>query len=148
MVETLKEKTKREVASSAADIDLVKVAGITGGDISFDGEWPAVKWANGQKSLGWYDVFDGKQVIEGRKRLCLWRGEFSEYGGNDMEKCGLVTGENFVAFVYPREELTGEIITREGITPFRKWPVGILNPVFLEARDIALKRIGLDKKAA
>lgn len=137
MTEKLTLQPPSEVALLAENIDLIQVAKATGGNISFLQDSPVVNWANERRSLEWRDEYDGLQKVEGKKTLFLWAGE---WGRGGLEHCGLVTGKDFIAFVYPKEELCGEIITRDGISSF-KGPDGIYNPLFLEARALALAKL-------
>jgi hypothetical protein len=140
------EVTPKEVAFSAADIDLVEVAKRTRGHVFFDSEGqPRVTWGEHHApSLEWIDANSGLTKIEGEKTLNFWRGQ---WGGPLMETCGLVMGEDFVAFVHPRDlnapkegndYVTAEIIS-DGRIDQIEVPVGVFNPVFLKAREIADK---------
>jgi hypothetical protein len=142
-----------EVALSAADIDLVEVARLTGGKVSFgQDKQPTVLWGrNGRSSLGWVDEYDGLTKVEGQKTLKFWRGE---WGGTGMELSGVVMGKDFVAFVHPREsmwekeegELVAEIISAGKIKSLIA-PEGVFNPAFIEARNIADRNVEAYKTA-
>jgi hypothetical protein len=138
-----------EKAISAADIDLVEVARVTGGKISFDGNnQPHVSWGeNNYSSLEWRQEYDGITPIEGEETLWLWRGE---WGGGDMELYGLVMGKDFVAFVDSNDgkmydqkdgELAAEIISGGKVQKPIIAPEGVFNPAFVKAREIAHKNI-------
>ena len=139
MTERSRPQPKSEVALAGENIDFLHVAQATEGSLSFHNESPTINWDNGRRRLEWRNKNNGLQRGESRKTFFFWRGE---WGGGGMENCGLVSGKDFVAFVYPSDELNAEIITKEGVKEIRG-NEGIYNPVFLEARKIAL-----EKKAA
>ncbi|HYM65587.1 MAG TPA: hypothetical protein VES68_03840, partial [Candidatus Sulfotelmatobacter sp.] len=80
------------------------------------------------------------------RTLKLWRGE---WGGGGMEACGLVMGEDFVAFVYPNQEpiIEAEIISKDGIK-YIKGSEGIFNPAFTSARNLAREKLRQSAQAA
>lgn len=125
---------KKDVALLASDIDLDEVAQRTGGSTSkIDGNI-RVNWGMGQRRLEWVD----DPLKSDKKTLYLQRGE---WGSASLEVCGLVMGEDYIAFVYPTEnkEIETEIITKDKITKITL-PEKIFNPLFIKARDMAVTK--------
>jgi len=134
-----------EVALSATDIDLIEVAKITGGTVSFNqNRQPKVTWGAERNSpeMEWTDARIGKETIGGRKTLRFWRGEF---GGLGNEIYGAVKGKDFFALVQPKRSclyqieegsLVAEII-KGGKVREVFGPEAMFSQVFIQARDIA-----------
>ena len=132
------ETTSAVYAIPAQDMDVVDVARVTGGNVSFDKEGIAIiRWDDSNSSLS--------VKGEGEDRV-LW----FERGGESfahMESTGLVMGEDFIAFVYPyymnldiKNKYDVEIIEKDNYGVLRRidaTPISMLHPAFVEAGEIA-----------
>lgn len=134
-------ETPSEIALPAKDLDFGEVNKRTRGSLHWTDDRPSITWdgyGRNPRTLEWRVECDEKfQPTEGRT-LFMWRGQT---GGGGLESVGSVMGRDFLAFVYLNDDenlIRGEIITSDSISSF-KGPIGMYNPVFLEAREITRK---------
>jgi hypothetical protein len=147
------EPVTTEVAISAVDIDLVEVAKVSGGTVSFDkNKQPKVTWGveEGPAEMEWMKVAQEDEAFKDLgKSLRFWRGDSVQMGGPGNEIAGAVMGENFFALVQPTRSMLYTtqkgILIAEVMAGGKRYevfgPEAMFAPAFRQARDIADKNV-------